>query len=98
MTASVVVTDEPDCYGDKTGSMCVMYDNNFGNVTIEWSNGAKTSCINSLKAGNYTVALRDTLGCTVVAGGEITEPNPISLDNIKIILGTNSLDGSFLYM
>ena len=94
MTASVVVTDEPDCYGDKTGSMCVMYDNNFGNVTIEWSNGAKTSCINSLKAGNYTVALRDTLGCTVVAGGEITEPNPISLDNIKIILGTNSLDGS----
>jgi len=94
MTASVVVMDEPDCYGDKTGQMCVMYDNNYGNVSVEWSTGDISTCINNVGAGTYSVTLRDTLGCTVVKSGDITEPDPISLDNIKIIPGTGDFDGS----
>ena len=86
--------DEPDCYGDKNGQLCVMYQNNFGSVSIEWSNGATTTCISNLIAGEYAVVLRDTLGCMVVLESTVKQPNFITLENITINPGTNHFDGS----
>lgn len=94
LTASVVIISQPNCNGEKTGELCVMYDNNFGNVTIEWSNDATTGCISGLGAGSYEVAVKDTLGCVVVKEAIITEPNVITLDNVVIVPGSNNFDGS----
>ncbi|MFZ2895761.1 MAG: hypothetical protein WA008_07515 [Saprospiraceae bacterium] len=94
LTGNVITVDEPDCYGDKNGQLCVMYQNNFGSVSIEWSNGATTACISNLIAGEYAVVLRDTLGCMVVLESTVKQPNFITLENITINPGTNHFDGS----
>ena len=45
-----------------------MHDNNFRNVTIEWSKWRQNQLVLiAQKPVTYTVALRDTLGCTVAA-------------------------------
>ncbi len=94
LSADVVIIAQPNCFGDKTGQACVMYQNNYGSVSIEWSNGAKTSCINNLAAGSYTVTLLDTLGCFLAKEATIRQPDFITLDNININPGTDHFDGS----
>ena len=93
---SANITDplEPQCKGSNSGQLCVDYFNNFGPVTIDWSNGQHTDCITNIPAGNYTVVVRDTLGCTASKQYFLEEPDYIQLSNVVIIPGSNNFDGS----
>jgi len=93
---SANITDplEPQCKGSNSGQLCVDYFNNFGPVTIDWSNGQHTDCITNIPAGNYTVVVRDTLGCTATKQYFLEEPDYIQLSNVVIIPGSNNFDGS----
>jgi len=84
---------EPLCFGLNTGKLCAEYDNNFGDVTIQWSNDQTTDCIDGLGAGSYKVTIKDTLGCTVVKEMVIEQPDFITLSNVNINPGTGNFDG-----
>jgi hypothetical protein len=51
------------CNGNN-GSICVTASGGTGTYTYSWSTGATTNCISCLKAGYYTVWVKDSKGCT----------------------------------
>ena len=46
-----------------------------------WSNNQTTSDLNGLVAGNYSVTMTDSVGCTVAHAAIITSPSPLLLSN-----------------
>ena len=74
------------CYGDQTGEACAMVVGGVPPFTYQWSNGATTSCISSVAAGNYTVTITDANSDIVFIGGpNITQPSaPLDVTNITI--------------
>jgi hypothetical protein len=48
--------------------------------TYLWSNGATTSSINGLSAGNYSVTATDFKGCTKSASINVTQPDVLSIN------------------
>jgi gliding motility-associated-like protein len=64
--------------------------------TYLWSTGVKTDSIINLKAGNYSVEIKDTVGCTLNRNYVITDPQPlnISLVNLKDLVCRLDSNGS----
>ncbi|HRP40494.1 MAG TPA: gliding motility-associated C-terminal domain-containing protein [Chitinophagales bacterium] len=77
-------TIQPDC-GAANGSIQVSVSGGVPNYSYVWSNAAKTSVIGSIPAGNYSVTVTDTTGCSVV--GNITLNNKGSFN---ISLGSDT--------
>ncbi|HRN95586.1 MAG TPA: gliding motility-associated C-terminal domain-containing protein, partial [Chitinophagales bacterium] len=75
---------QPDC-GAANGSIQVRVSGGVPNYSYVWSNAAKTSVIGSIPAGNYSVTVTDTTGCSVV--GNITLNNKGSFN---ISLGSDT--------
>ncbi len=99
-TDQVIVTTAPlpvatasaipvSCNGQSTGAVSVSVNNGAPNYQFLWSNGATTSTVNNLPAGNYLVTVTDANGCTTTATTTITQPlvplaiNVVSQGNIN---------------
>ncbi len=54
-------------------------------LTYAWSNGATTTSINNVCAGEYTVTVTDASGCSNTVTVTITEPASLVLDSVNII-------------
>ncbi len=53
--------------------------------TFNWSTGATTASINSLRAGNYNVTVTETsTGCIITNQYTITESNPLTVSNLSV--------------
>ncbi len=53
--------------------------------TFNWSNGATTASINSLRAGNYNVTVTEmSTGCIVTNQYTIVESNPLTISNLSV--------------
>lgn len=79
---SVQLTDFEDllCYGDNSGYIKANPSGGIAPYTYLWSNGARTSEISNLTAGNYTVSITDANGCIVQAQANIGQPDkPITI-------------------
>ncbi|MBL7829290.1 MAG: gliding motility-associated C-terminal domain-containing protein, partial [Saprospiraceae bacterium] len=77
-----LTTDIQDvtCSGGSDGSAAITgVGNAVGQVSYLWSNANTTTQINSAAAGNFTVTVTDSKGCTVVQNLQIEEPEPIDL-------------------
>ena len=73
------------CQGSRNGSVRVRARGAGEVVSYQWSNGSTESQINGLGAGNYTVEVKDNLGCVLSKSVNITEPESIEIevDSIK---------------
>ncbi len=85
------------CNGDHTGAINLTVSGGTPGYTYNWSNGASTKDISSLIAGNYTVTVTDSKGCTKTQTATITQPVLLDLSltviNVKCNGGnTGSID------
>ncbi|WLD23868.1 T9SS type A sorting domain-containing protein [Flavobacterium dauae] len=63
-----------NCNGASDGSATVTATGGTAPYTYMWSNGMTTATANNLTAGNYSVSITDTNGCTATSSIAITEP------------------------
>ncbi|MCW5906854.1 MAG: T9SS type A sorting domain-containing protein [Chitinophagales bacterium] len=61
--------------GANTGTTTSSTNDGFGPYTYAWSNGGSTQNLSNLGAGNYTVTVTDSKGCTGTASASVTTPN-----------------------
>jgi hypothetical protein len=75
------------CPVGNNGSASVMVTNATPPVTYQWSNGATTAAINNLRAGNYTVTIRDAGNCPTIRTLNVPQPPPfqVSFSNTNAI-------------
>ncbi len=67
------------CNGNSTGSITASLNGGTGAYTYAWSNGATTSAITQLAAGNYTVTGTDANNCTTDTTINITQPPVLAI-------------------
>ncbi len=83
MEASAQITDA-FCNGVADGNILIStVENNQGNVTYQWDASALnqiTQMANDLGAGNYSVVITDTAGCSITQLYSVGEPTPIAVD------------------
>ncbi|MBN8701899.1 MAG: gliding motility-associated C-terminal domain-containing protein [Bacteroidetes bacterium] len=84
-SASIVLTEPPPFSITITPIDLLCNANNSGNVSVlggstyAWSNGATTSSIANLSAGNYSVTVYDSNNCSITNSVLITEPPLLNL-------------------
>ncbi|MEM1119378.1 MAG: SdrD B-like domain-containing protein [Bacteroidota bacterium] len=67
-----------DCNGADNGQITATATGGVAPLTYSWSNGAgNQATINSLAAGDYSVTVTDSLGCSQTASITLAEPVPI---------------------
>ena len=76
--------DKIECFGDTDGSLTANGFNMTGAITYLWTPGGQTTAsVTGLAAGDYTVTVTDTNGCTALGSTAVlTEPTPLVIDSI----------------
>jgi len=84
------------CNGSNDGSITVVAEGGVAPYLYNWSNGASTSTISDLAAGEYFLTVTDANGCILENDYEITEPEAlIVLDcNAEDITTTGGMNGT----
>jgi uncharacterized protein (DUF2141 family) len=67
------------CGGAPIGKVIVTGQTGLAPFSYLWSNGQTGSTITGLTAGNYSVAVTDSYGCTLSKSAQIIDVNPIGL-------------------
>ncbi len=71
---------EPSCPGSEDGGAQLVVVGGTGNRTYRWSNGSTSATLAGVRAGDYTLTITDSRGCTLIQQLSIPgEPWPGSL-------------------
>lgn len=93
----MVDVTQPQCAGTNNGSISISVGGGaVGAVDILWADtGASTDFRDNLAPGTYNYRITDTQGCVATGSVNITEPPPISVDNVTSVDATcfESSDG-----
>ncbi len=73
--ASTII--HPLCWADSTGAISVTPSGGTSPYQFTWSNGATTSSLTDLPAGNYSVTITDSTGCSKLLTYSIISPSPL---------------------
>jgi len=68
------------CFGFCDGTVEAKVEDGNGPYTFLWSNGATDQTVYNLDPGTYTVTVTDQDGCSAIASGTLTEPDPITFE------------------
>jgi hypothetical protein len=74
-----LVISNVSCKGGTNGSVLTNVSGGTAPINYLWSNGATTSNLSAIIAGNYTVTVTDANNCTATKSGLVTEPSAIIL-------------------
>jgi hypothetical protein len=100
----------PDCFGGTNGSIDLSVSGGTPGYTYLWSDGSTLTNRSSLPAGNYSVTITDSRGCTVTEAFSLTEPDEIvptpvvtnvtcfGFSNGQISLNVTGGDGNYTYL
>ncbi|HKL02214.1 MAG TPA: T9SS type A sorting domain-containing protein, partial [Cryomorphaceae bacterium] len=80
------------CFGDSTGTISLINQNNFAPDSVWWSNGMQDAEIDSLPAGSYDYYFRDINGCSTVGDISLNQPSELIIV-ANTIPETNGNDG-----
>ncbi len=69
----------PACHGDSTGELEVLASGGAGPYQISWAHGATGNLAQALPAGDYSVTITDSEGCSSAFDATLTEPAPLEL-------------------
>ncbi len=73
------VVEDAKCYFGTSGSINLNVVGGIGPYTYFWTSGGTGSYRTSLSAGNYTVIVTDTLGCSKQASFVISQPSALDM-------------------
>ena len=91
---SPIITD-PTCNGLSNGSIITTSTGSNNPFSYSWSHGPTTQNINNLAAGNYTLTVTDTNGCSTNATYTLANPPPFNPAIVTNNISCNGLaDGS----
>lgn len=81
------------CNGDSSGTINLLVSGGSGNFSYSWSNGATTSNLNTLAAGDYTVIVTD-ISCSDTLSDTVAIEQPLILtsafsSSTPAVCGTN---------
>jgi hypothetical protein len=92
ITINSTITNE-NCFGGNTGSILLNVTNGQAPYSYSWNNGATSSTVTSLKAGNFGVTITDNSGCSATDLFTITQEAPIAITptdtNVSCFAGAN---------
>ncbi|MFK8104353.1 MAG: CotH kinase family protein [Saprospiraceae bacterium] len=72
--------NNPNCFGEESGSIAVSVAGGTGSYTYLWSNAATTALIDDLATDSYTITITDAANCTYVESFEITSPTMLEVE------------------
>jgi PKD repeat protein len=78
-----------DCFGNENGQIDVSVLGGTPGYSYAWSNGATTTSISDLAAGEYTIVVTDDNGCEMSSTYEVEQPDQLEVHQIEIINATN---------
>ncbi len=81
ITVSIVPTN-PSCFGDCNGVLSATVTGGTPTYTLTWSNGPVGNPNINLCAGNYTLVVNDTKGCTKTTTAAIVSPTSLTLTQV----------------
>lgn len=73
LSGSAAVTNVT-CFGESTGRVILTVTGGTGPYTYLWSNGATLKDLINVPAGNYSVVITDSNGCTSTVNASVTQP------------------------
>ncbi|MBC7643238.1 MAG: gliding motility-associated C-terminal domain-containing protein, partial [Flavobacterium sp.] len=77
LVLSANLTNALDCNNTNTGTINLLISGGNAPFVYSWNNGATTEDLTNINAGNYTVTVTDSKGCTKTAQYVIVRPSPI---------------------
>lgn len=83
------------CFGDSTGTISLINQNNFEPDYVLWSNGMEGTEIDSLPAGTYSYFYQDINGCTATGSVDLNEPSELIIV-ANTIPETSGNDGAII--
>jgi gliding motility-associated-like protein len=89
-TGTVAVTPvNVSCFGGNNGSATAAVTGGSSPYTYLWNTAPvqTTATANNLSIGTYSVTITNSFGCTIQASATITQPTPISLNNVVTNVG-----------
>tara|TARA_Y100000589_G_scaffold97018_1_gene91587 strand:+ start:5944 stop:11133 length:5190 start_codon:yes stop_codon:yes gene_type:complete len=88
-------TNNVSCAGASDGFIDISVEGGIGGYSFYWSNGEITEDLNSLSAGNYSVVVSDSNGCSQTVDFEVTEPEAMAISENHFNVSCNGgSDGS----
>ncbi len=70
--------DSVSCFGSATGRALFSTSGGTGNYSYLWDNGLTINSIDTLRSGNYSITITDSLACEEILTFSIHEPLPIT--------------------
>ncbi len=67
------------CEGASNGNILMNVSGGAGPFTFNWSDGSQQPVRIGIPAGTYVVTITDQLGCSVIRGYQVLEPDPIQV-------------------
>lgn len=91
-----IISTNPLCYGDSTGSAVLTITNGTAPYIISWSSGLVGDSILSLSAGTYFVSVTDSLGCIATDSVVIAQPSAllVSISGPANVACADSISGT----
>lgn len=83
MQTSISTTDVR-CFGAADGTATANATGGFGTLNFAWSNGQHVASASNLPAGNFSVTIADSNGCTVSATTQIAEPEALKINATSV--------------